>query len=179
MVALVEGQVGSHLLRVRQFSCSLFLLPHTPCTYFPSSMCQHSVPHSNNQPSNKYMIRMPQEPKADPSPNPSEIHRSILEWTNQTAPQCIYTSIKGDAHKNKKGYVWKCTVFSGAILPTPELRDRSDIYLDTSSKTIHIKVKCTEWTSWIPNSIKVCTMICDDYELKFTSFHCLLIVCYS
>src|ERR1700729_602740 len=102
-------------------------------------MCQHSIPRSNNTSSNKSMIGMPQQPKAGPSPNPSDIHHSILEWTNQTAPQCIYTSIKGDACKNEKGYVWKCTIFSGAIPPTPELGDRLDIYLDTFFKTIRIK----------------------------------------
>ncbi|KIM71197.1 hypothetical protein PILCRDRAFT_17286 [Piloderma croceum F 1598] len=97
---------------------------------------------------------MTQQPEPGPSTNtsPSDIRRSILEWTNKTAPQHIYTSIKGDARKNERGYVWKCTVFSGAIPPTPELGDRSDIYLDTSSRTIHVKEKPAEWTSWVPSS---------------------------
>jgi hypothetical protein len=152
----IEGQAVSRLLRVRLSSRSFFCSLIPPCSYFTyfTPTRQSSVTHSKNTSSNKYTIGMTQQPEPGPSTNtsPSDIRRSILEWTNKTAPQHIYTSIKGDARKNERGYVWKCTVFSGAIPPTPELGDRSDIYLDTSSRTIHVKEKPAEWTSWVPSS---------------------------
>jgi len=72
-----------------------------------------------------------------------------LEWNNKTVPQANYTAIKGVSQMNEKGYVWICTVFSGPIPPMPELGDTSDIYLDTGTKTIYIKVKPKQWRSWL------------------------------
>ncbi|KIM72795.1 hypothetical protein PILCRDRAFT_93306 [Piloderma croceum F 1598] len=81
-----------------------------------------------------------------------DIRQSILEWTVQNAPRHDYIRIKGVAQERKKGYVWICTIFSGAIPPTPELGDPSDIYIDTRAKKIHVKLKPKIWQSWVPGT---------------------------